>query len=182
MVPTAAAGLQWQITDDGSRTLWDERLNETYHSGCGAVVESLVVYLRNSGVLKRLRAGQPTSVLEYGLGTGTAFLLTAAAAEIYQVPLRYRALEQAVLPAAVLAELQLDHCQLELLEPTYASEFAELVSVAQQLLQSFVRWRSELSPDLPNGDLPVGDFCGAISPYVELEVVVGDASNYRVVE
>ncbi len=48
--PTSSAGLHWQITDDGSRTLWDERLDETYHSGCGAVAESLVVYLLNSGV------------------------------------------------------------------------------------------------------------------------------------
>ncbi len=91
-IPTSEDGLHWQITDDGSRTLWNAALDETFHSGCGAVAESLVVYLMNSGVHQRLVTGQGSAVLEYGFGTATAFLLTAADACRYGTALQYRAL------------------------------------------------------------------------------------------
>ena len=104
-LPTSDANLKWVITDDGSRTLLDSALNETYHSGCGAVAESFVVYLLNSGVHQRLTSGQWTTVLEYGFGTGTAFFLTAALAQLASTRLHYIALEKSLLPADIVASL-----------------------------------------------------------------------------
>jgi len=68
--------MQLLKTDDGSYTLLDPQQQETYHSRFGALTESDQVYLRNSGVLKRLQSQQPTSVLEIGFGTGTPLNMT----------------------------------------------------------------------------------------------------------
>jgi len=168
--PTQSAGLHWQTTDDGSRTLWDEGLNETYHSGCGAVAESLIVYLQNSGIHRRLRLGQESAVLEYGFGTATAFLLTAADALMHRVSLRYRALELSLLPAEVFGELNLSG---SLLDPQNASEFGEVLSVAQTLLGRLVEWRTTLPARVAQGA-----YTCSLEQGLELEVVVGNAVDY----
>lgn len=106
-LPSGIDHLDWLITDDGSRTLRDNRLGETYHSGCGAVAETLIVYLWNSGVAERLRTGQATQLLEYGFGTATGFLLTAALAEYYRTPLYYLGLDSQLLPGSIFRDLDL---------------------------------------------------------------------------
>jgi tRNA U34 5-methylaminomethyl-2-thiouridine-forming methyltransferase MnmC len=168
--PTSSTGLHWQTTDDGSRTLWDEKLDETYHSGCGAVAESLVVYLLNSGVHGRLRAGQASVVLEYGFGTATAFLLTAADAIIHRAPLRYRALELSLLSAEILGDLKLNGSSLA---PGYQSEFGELLEVAQRLHGDLVEWRSKLPKSVPPGA-----YHCSIRENIELELLIGNAVEY----
>lgn len=95
-------------TDDGSRTLRDDRLNETFHSGCGALSECLHVYLRNSRIEERLRLRtRRLRVLEFGFGTGMASLLTLAAAVAYECPLEFVSLENDLLPADVLRQLRI---------------------------------------------------------------------------
>ncbi len=106
-LPSADTRYDWIITDDGSRTLEDNQLGETYHSGCGALAESWCVYLINSGVAERLISREPTRVLEYGFGTGTAFFLTAAFAKVAGCPLSYTSLENNLLPSDLLADLPL---------------------------------------------------------------------------
>ena len=81
------------VTDDGSVTLFDERLGETFHSESGAAAESRCVFLQNSGVAERLQKQMTTSVLEIGLGTGLNFLLTAEVARRYQTRLIYTAVD-----------------------------------------------------------------------------------------
>jgi len=105
--PTGYPDWEWILTDDGSRTLFQRELNETFHSGCGAVAETLIVYLWHSGMLARLRQGAPSMVVEFGLGTATGLLLTAAVAEHYRTPLLYCALEQSLLPVPLYRDLQL---------------------------------------------------------------------------
>lgn len=100
--------LQWMRTDDGSLTLLNTQTNETYHSGCGAVAETCVVYIRNSGVADRLISGRPTKVLELGFGTGTGFLLTAALAASLQTRVHYFAIEDQLLPTEIFSKLSLE--------------------------------------------------------------------------
>ncbi len=72
-----ASKLELIVTGDGSHTLVDHGLAETYHSRQGALNESLHVYIE-AGLL----AAPPRShldVLEIGLGTGLNALLTARA-------------------------------------------------------------------------------------------------------
>ncbi len=169
--PTGSKGLHWQLTDDGSRTLWHEFLDETYHSGSGAVVESWEVYLKNSGVFDRLSQGKATAVLEYGFGTGTAFLLTAATAILHRTQLRYRALELSLLPAAILADLKLN---ADSLEARLGSGCIGVLDIAQRLVAELADWRSTLP-----SDITPGIYSFEAEAQVELELVVGDAAGYR---
>ncbi len=172
--PTEIPGLEWLVTDDGSHTLWMATVDESFHSGCGAVGESLVVYLAGSGVLSRLERGLPTRVLEVGLGTATAFLMTAAAAEHYQVSLHYTALENQLLPAAVFERLHADRlaqlasasCHTNSM-PGYAGCFDRLAECLQRFLDRL--------PLLLAGS--AGQQI-SLSEWVTLEVVLGDASRF----
>lgn len=66
-------------TGDGSHTLYNEQLNETYHSSHGALAESLHVFIR-SGLEARWAQGlEQLSLLEVGFGTGLNAMLTLQA-------------------------------------------------------------------------------------------------------
>lgn len=97
--------LQVHRTADGSRTLFNPALNESYHSMYGAVAESEHVFIKNG-----LRVvGKPhIGLLEIGLGTGLNLLLTWIEAERLGTTVHYTAIE----PEPVSADLlvQLDHC------------------------------------------------------------------------
>lgn len=185
-LPSAQPEFEWLLTDDGSRTLWDSRLNETYHSGCGAVAESLVVYLRNSGVEHLLRErsglGKPSSetdrdrstagvsILEFGFGTGTAFLLTAACAISVGSSLHYRGLELNLLPAELLSELGLGSCQLT---SDYQALYGELLPIAEELMPALIGFRQQLASPEP------GQYMFCPRPNITLELWMGDASLYQ---
>ena len=51
---TALPHLNIIKTDDGSLTIRDQQLGESYRSANGAVSESFLVYLKNSGMLDRI--------------------------------------------------------------------------------------------------------------------------------
>lgn len=96
-----------QITDDSSRTLINPDTGVAFHSASGALAETRHVYLANSGVKQRLEEGVTTTVLEVGLGTGLAMLLTADAATTGKARLDYHAFELDPLPIGVLRALEL---------------------------------------------------------------------------
>jgi tRNA U34 5-methylaminomethyl-2-thiouridine-forming methyltransferase MnmC len=73
-------GIEIVRTDDGSHTLFDTALGESFHSESGAVAEASHVFLQTSGVTERLRRREPTRILEIGFGTGLNFLMTATLA------------------------------------------------------------------------------------------------------
>jgi tRNA U34 5-methylaminomethyl-2-thiouridine-forming methyltransferase MnmC len=62
------------VTSDGSHSLLNEDLGETYHSRHGAVQESLHVFIKNG---LDMVAADPVNVFEVGFGTGLNALLTA---------------------------------------------------------------------------------------------------------
>lgn len=64
-------------TEDGSHSLYNAELNETYHSFHGAIQESKHVFIKSG--LDFINEGNPNSikVFEVGLGTGLNALLTA---------------------------------------------------------------------------------------------------------
>lgn len=93
-------------TADGSWTLRAAGHGQTFRSAYGASSESLTVFVEGAGVADRLRDGQPTTVLEVGLGTATNLWHSAALALAHGTPLRYLAIERALLPAEDLAAVQ----------------------------------------------------------------------------
>ena len=93
-------------TEDGSQSLYNEQLNETYHSTHGALTESRHVFIRHGlDYLKNL-GKKRISILEVGFGTGLNALLVQEYCEnIGQVDIEYVTLEPYPVSPDILAEL-----------------------------------------------------------------------------
>ena len=92
-------------TADGSSTLVDDELGVSYRSLGGANTESKHVFLDGT----RLReVGDPWTVVELGLGTGTNFATTYCAARRAGVALVYHAVEWRPLPPSRSAMVDAD--------------------------------------------------------------------------
>ncbi|QDV23927.1 tRNA (5-methylaminomethyl-2-thiouridine)(34)-methyltransferase MnmD [Aureliella helgolandensis] len=180
--PAGCPELEWVLTDDGSRTLRHRVLDETFHSGCGALSETLVVYLDHSGVAERLHTGRATRVLEYGLGTCTALLLTAALAEACRVPLVYTALELHLVSGDLVRGLGLVERvqQAELGEcwpkavPTWLTDHC--FDALAPLQADLAHWLDQLPP-WPPGPLPRITSC-QLGLQTTLELWQGDAQGF----
>ncbi|WP_420576503.1 tRNA (5-methylaminomethyl-2-thiouridine)(34)-methyltransferase MnmD [Ekhidna sp.] len=81
-------------TEDGSHSLFDEELNETYHSTRGARGESLHVFIKE-GLEHWLSQNQADEIriVEVGLGTGLNAFLTAQFAEQQNQKIHFTSLE-----------------------------------------------------------------------------------------
>ncbi len=185
--PTGSPAWQWELTDDGSRTLWDASLDESFHSGCGAVSETLIVYLYNSQVLSRLRQQLPCAVLEYGLGTATGFLLTAAVAEHYRTPLVFTALECSLLPSEIFSQLQLAESVAQCIsqelartpvsDPGFAlTEFEALPKLCEAFCGQVARWQQ--TPQALASSAAGELMTACVGDYVELRLWLGDARDW----
>ena len=177
--PTGQTGLEWLLTDDGSQTLWNADLDETYHSGCGAVAESLVVYLLNSRVYQRLAQGLPTRVFEMGFGTGTGMLLTGAIANYFQTPLLYTAVEKHLLPSEFVSQLHLEQHihnvaqqHQHLATGLSPAQFTTLPELVQQLMPLIGRLRNAR---LVQNGFQIDQ--QRLSPWVSLEMLIGDGQS-----
>ena len=81
-------------TEDGSHSLFDEKLNETYHSTRGARGESLHVFIKEG--LEHWQSqneADEISILEVGLGTGLNAFLTAQFAKKHNQKIHFASLE-----------------------------------------------------------------------------------------
>ncbi|MDB5002435.1 MAG: tRNA (5-methylaminomethyl-2-thiouridylate)-methyltransferase [Mucilaginibacter sp.] len=81
-------------TADGSNTIYNPQVGETYHSRHGALQESQHVFLQ-SGLQYFLEttSTQQISILEVGFGTGLNFLLTADFCMGQKINLEYTGIE-----------------------------------------------------------------------------------------
>ena len=78
------------ITNDGSHSIYNPKINETYHSKHGAIVEAEHVFIKNG--FKAVNKKELT-ILEVGFGTGLNALLTAQQAESKRVKVDYHTME-----------------------------------------------------------------------------------------
>lgn len=65
--------LKIKLTNDGSFTLFNQKLNEHYHSTFGAFTESMHIFINNGLLATTIN---PLKVLEIGFGTGLNAILT----------------------------------------------------------------------------------------------------------
>jgi tRNA U34 5-methylaminomethyl-2-thiouridine-forming methyltransferase MnmC len=93
-------------TADGSHSLFNEELNETYHSVHGAIQESVHVFIKN-GLEYVLEKNSPlsTSILEVGFGTGLNALLTLQYLQGHAKTVNYTAIEDSPLEEEVWSRL-----------------------------------------------------------------------------
>lgn len=78
-------------TEDGSTSLYDEKLNESYHSTFGAINESKHVFIEAG--LNKIKRIETINILEIGLGTGLNALLTCILGEENDLFINYTAIE-----------------------------------------------------------------------------------------
>lgn len=100
------ADIEIITTSDGSHTLRNKTLNETFHSIHGAIRESRHVFIQN-GLLYRLDNSNPgvMNILEVGFGTGLNALLTALHASGSGVQFHFKTLESDPLDRATVGQL-----------------------------------------------------------------------------
>ena len=81
-------------TADGSKTIYNEEVDELYHSRNGALQESIHVFI-NAGLKYFLSQNMATEagILEVGFGTGLNFLLSAQHCSQNQIKLSYTGIE-----------------------------------------------------------------------------------------
>ena len=93
-------------TADGSHSLLNEELNETYHSVHGAIQESVHVFIK-SGLQYALEKSPrlPISIFEVGFGTGLNALLTLQYLQGHPAAVNYTAIEHSPLGEEIWSRL-----------------------------------------------------------------------------
>lgn len=101
--PFTLNSLKLVPTLDGSYTLLDTALNQTYHSVNGALQEAEHVFLQN-GLIRYLRLSEASTVniLEIGFGTGMNFLVTADYCQKHHIRLNYTGVEPFPVPEELI--------------------------------------------------------------------------------
>jgi tRNA U34 5-methylaminomethyl-2-thiouridine-forming methyltransferase MnmC len=86
--------LQIITTSDGSHSLINTQLNETYHSTHGAVQESIHVFIKNGlEFFQQIKRSTEIKILEVGFGTGLNALLTLQYSLALPIKIQYESLE-----------------------------------------------------------------------------------------
>lgn len=88
----------WIRTQDGSPTLWSNQLGEPFRSVKGAFRESLLVFVKPAiDYIQRKKIRDPV-IGEFGLGTGTNWLLFNILASTFGIKHSYFAIEKNSIP------------------------------------------------------------------------------------
>ena len=111
--------IKFEITEDGSHTLFVPERNEHYHSTHGAIQESMHVYI-DAGLRHCVKS--EVKVLEIGFGTGLNAFLTLLEAEKNSRKIDFTSLE--LYPVSITDAEKLNYA--ELIDPTRKEVFNEL--------------------------------------------------------
>lgn len=98
------SNLKLIISGDGSSTLYNEAMDETYHSQHGAITESRHIFI-DRGLKALDLPGKEISILEVGLGTGLNVLLSVQYMLGKNTIVRCHSLEPFPLEAAITSTL-----------------------------------------------------------------------------
>jgi tRNA U34 5-methylaminomethyl-2-thiouridine-forming methyltransferase MnmC len=93
------------ITKDGSHSLLNEQLNETYHSVHGALQESRYVFIEQGLKFWLNEHSSTASIFEVGFGTGLNALLTMEYVKSMNVQVSYTTIEAFPLSVEVWGQL-----------------------------------------------------------------------------
>ena len=95
------------ITNDGSHSIFNAKVNETYHSKHGAIVEAEYVFIKNGLMAENKKQ---FNILEVGFGTGLNALLTAQKAQQKKIAINYHGIE--LYPVPKESYIQLNFTEL----------------------------------------------------------------------
>ena len=119
--------LEIRITSDNSPTLYNEELNETYHSIHGARQESEHVYIKSG--LEEFKNKDEVRIFEMGFGTGLNILLTKNYALTHQLKINVTSIELFPLPEEIWRKLTYPENEIEksFFEKIHVSEWEKPV-------------------------------------------------------
>ena len=131
--------LEFIISKDGSHTLFDKELNETYHSTHGAIQESKHVFIESGLVHFTENYSKITpNILEVGLGTGLNVLLVVLWAEKHKINLEITSLEKYPLSTEITDQLNyhefLEPESKTILEKIHSSAWNETIKLSEYVL------------------------------------------------
>lgn len=92
-------------TNDGSQTLFSSEFGETYHSGFGAITESMHVFIEAG--FNQIQAN-PMYIFEMGFGTGQNSLLTLKFAIERNIRVKYHAVEIFPVPFGLVSSFEIE--------------------------------------------------------------------------
>lgn len=133
-------------TEDGSHSLFDEELNETYHSTRGALGESMHVFIKE-GLKYWLSQNysDEAKILEVGLGTGLNAFITAQYAQTHNKKIHFTSLEPFPLKSEIYEKLNFHQSDEEkggLLMSIHQSEWESKNEITESF--SLFKTRSKL--------------------------------------
>lgn len=126
--------IQIITTADGSHSLLNTELNETYHSVHGAVQESNHVFIKNGlDFFCNRSAINPVRIFEMGFGTGLNALLTIYRASEIRRQIHYTTLETNPVPEAVWGQLNYTHSpeSRKIFETLHEADWSKDISVSK---------------------------------------------------
>lgn len=120
-------------TEDGSHSLFDEELNETYHSTRGARSESMHVFIREGLEYWLGQSQKEVRILEIGLGTGLNAFLTAKVAAESDLKIHFVSLEPFPIGKDIYEKLNYHETEEEkdLMMSIHESEWEKDVAISQ---------------------------------------------------
>jgi tRNA U34 5-methylaminomethyl-2-thiouridine-forming methyltransferase MnmC len=118
--------LEFVITGDGSKTIYNSQVGENYHSKHGALQESRHVFL-DSGLLHFLSETEvkDISILEVGFGTGLNFLLSADYCASNLINLNYTGIEAYPLSSEMISQTGYEEYVSALLWDSFISGYSD---------------------------------------------------------
>lgn len=135
-----------QLTEDGSHTLYNAELNETYHSHRGAIAEADYVFIQSGFDAELPLVDENFSILEIGFGTGLNALMTlghlrqlsSALSEPMHLPLvNYVSLEPYPINNQLIAGLNYPALLPNFYQPLFQQIHRAAWNVPQQLTAKF---------------------------------------------
>ncbi len=93
-----------QLTADGSHTLMNTRLDESYHAHNGAISESVHVYI-HAGLEEVAKQHSRIRILEFGFGTGLNAILTQQRAAQLGLKVEYTSIEPMPIGPDIIEQL-----------------------------------------------------------------------------
>ncbi|MFZ4786380.1 MAG: tRNA (5-methylaminomethyl-2-thiouridine)(34)-methyltransferase MnmD [Flavobacteriales bacterium] len=120
------------LTGDGSHSLYNEELNETYHSRHGALRESRYVFI-DQGLALVDPFTDPIRILEVGFGTGMNAVLTANFASEHHRHIQFSTLETLPLDTSITDQINvaktIGENNSELFKALHAAPWEQLTSI-----------------------------------------------------
>lgn len=111
-------------TEDGSTSIYNEELKESYHSTFGAINESIHVFIEAG--LSKVKKPETLNILEIGLGTGLNALLSCIYSEEQSLKINYTTIEPQPIEKDIYGQMNFE----ELLKIKNSNNYFSLIHEA----------------------------------------------------